>query len=399
MIGEKTKVKINLVAFILLAFGLTFAMATQVLSVLEKRYTVDAIFPDAGGVFTNQEVTYRGVTVGQVGNMEVVEDGVKISLLIREEFKIPKEEVIARVMFKSAVGEQFVDLLPGADGEPYLADGDEIPIDQTEIPVSTQELLTTLEAVLRGVPPEDLKGAVDALGIGLTGRGPDLATIIESSAELAELFADRAPEIENILKSGTQVGSAYLNSKEDFEEAVRQLVAVSEALSDNRGNLQDLLDNTNFASDEVVTFLRENRPALDEVLIDLAEINQLQADHEGDLRQLLGNLPYGLGKVVSAFEPQTGLVRFGLVQDTANPGCSYGTPRQPPSDRDTGLPPKNGNCNSTPNAATNDSSTGTSAVDPTLGGVPAATDPAFAEPSLPARMSDWSWSLFYLNGL
>jgi hypothetical protein len=54
VIGEKTKVKINIVAFLLLAFGLIVAMATQVLSVFEKRYTIDAIFPDAGGVFTNQ---------------------------------------------------------------------------------------------------------------------------------------------------------------------------------------------------------------------------------------------------------------------------------------------------------------------------------------------------------
>src|ERR687895_1996635 len=183
MIGNR--IKINLIFFLVGSLGLSYLMANQVLTILQERYSVYAIFPDAGGVFTNQEVTYRGLTVGKVGEMEVVDKGVRIELQIGEETKVPKEATQARVMFKSAVGEQFVDLLPGGSGAPYFEDGDEIPLEQTSIPVSTQELLSTLEAVLRGVPPEDLKGAVDALGIGLTGRGPDIATIRESTATLA----------------------------------------------------------------------------------------------------------------------------------------------------------------------------------------------------------------------
>ena len=236
--SEATQSAINLVAFLVLGLGLSYLMATQVLTVLHDRYTVNAIFEDAGGVFTNQEVTYRGVTVGQVGELSVVEEGVNIELLIEDEYKIPAEGVEARVMFKSAVGEQFVDVLPAADGEPYLEHGDEIPIAQTSIPVSTQELLATLEAVLRGVPPEDLKGAVDALGIGLTGLGPDIGTILESTADLAELFADRAPEFESILRRGTRVGDEFLASEEDFVTAIKELVTVSDSLASSTGNLE-----------------------------------------------------------------------------------------------------------------------------------------------------------------
>src|SRR5918996_3730813 len=199
MFGEKTRVKINVLAFLVLGLGLIYAMASQVLSILEDRYSIYAVFPDAGGVFTNQEVTYRGITVGQVGRMDVVEEGVKIQLHIEDKYQIPREGTEARVMFKSAVGEQFVDLLPVKEGPPFFQTGDVIPKAHTSIPVSTQALLSTLEAVLRGVPPEDLKGAVDALGIGLTGRGPDIATILESSATLAELFAERAPEVQGLL--------------------------------------------------------------------------------------------------------------------------------------------------------------------------------------------------------
>ncbi|MDQ3951909.1 MAG: MlaD family protein, partial [Actinomycetota bacterium] len=107
------RLAVNL-AVVLLLFVLTVGwVVTSVIgpSVTGGRFEVTADFADSGGVFTNQEVTYRGITVGQVGNMTVVPEGVEIELLIKEGTKIPEEDVEARVMFKSAVGEQFVDIL------------------------------------------------------------------------------------------------------------------------------------------------------------------------------------------------------------------------------------------------------------------------------------------------
>ncbi len=400
-IPERTRLRVNLAAFLVIALGLAYAMANQVLTILQDRYTVTAMFPDAGGVFTNQEVTYRGVTVGQVGELRVVEDGVAIDLLIKKGTDIPAEDVEARVMFKSAVGEQFVDLLPASDSAPYLEHGDVIPMSQTSIPVSTQELLATLEAVLRGVPPDALEGAIDALGEGLTGTGPDIATILESLADLAELFADRAPEFEGILRSGTEVGDAFLASKEDFAAAIRELEPVAGSLAASTDDLRALMDNTNLSSDELVTLLREDRVAVNEFLADFADLNELQEEHSDDLLRILTHLPVALGKFNKTFEPATGLVRFGLVTDPDRQPCSYGRRRTSPENRDTGPPPKNLACSSSADPAPAASSaprrtTARRALPPSLLGEVTLSDPG---PRLPARMVDWAWTLFYLHGL
>jgi phospholipid/cholesterol/gamma-HCH transport system substrate-binding protein len=359
---------------------------------------VYAIFPDAGGVFSNQEVTYRGITVGQVGRMEIVEEGVRLQLLIDEKYQIPRAGTEARVMFKSAVGEQFVDLLPMKEDAPYFENGDVIPRVNTSIPVSTQELLSLLEAVLRGVPPEDMEGAVDALGIGLTGRGPDIATILESSATLAELFAERAPEVEGILEKGTEVGAAFLNTRQEFISAIRNLVVVSDSLSDSRGNLDELMRNSNLTSEELVSMIRENRSALNEFIVEFAEVNQLQAQHAGDLSRTFRHLPTALGNVTKTFEPKTGLVRFGLVDDNANPPCDYGTIRRSAADRSSRLPRKQAHCerrggDSSSSTASEGRSTSS---DDSLGSLFGQTQPDRGT-QLPARMSDWSWVLVYLN--
>jgi phospholipid/cholesterol/gamma-HCH transport system substrate-binding protein len=304
-------------------------------------------------------------------------------------------------MFKSAVGEQFVDLLPGSNDPPYLQDGDVIPQEQTSIPVSTQELLTAVEAVLRGVPPEDLKGAVDALGIGLTGRGPDLATIIESTAILAETFAERGDEIEGILRSGTEVGDAFLDSKEEFVTAIQELVTVSDTLAGSTGDLERLFEGGNLTSDEVVRLLRENNRGINDFLSDVAEINKIQAKHGKDLNQILKFLHRGLGGVVKTFESDTGMIRFSLVTDPENPACSYGTERRPPSNRDVGFPPKAARCggavggaSSTPGLGASGGQTSTTGTTSPLSGIDTGDQPV-----LPQHMSEWSWTLFYLNAI
>jgi ABC-type transporter Mla subunit MlaD len=258
-----------------------------------------------------------------------------------------------------------------------------------------------LERVLRGVPPKALKGAVDELGIGLTGRGPDLATIIESTSTLAELFAERSPEVEALLRNGTKVGDQFIASRKDFAEAVHQLVTVSDSLSISRPNLLRLLQNTNQTSDAVIRLLDRHSPAINKFLHEFALVNELQAQHADDLSALFLNLPTALDKINGAFEPDTGLVRFGLIQDNNNPACSYGTARRPPSDRSKRLPPKNAQCGSSGQQSTSSSSS--PAPTQQSAPIPGVDDSLSLEglggPGLPSRMADWSWTLYYLRGI
>ncbi|MDQ3877011.1 MAG: MCE family protein [Actinomycetota bacterium] len=402
-LSQGTRVKINLIAFLVLALGLSFAMATQVLSVLHKHFTVYGIFQDAGGVFTSQEVTYRGITVGQVGTLEVVPQGVKIQMLINGDEEIPAEGVQARVMFKSAVGEQFIELEPQSDSAPYLHDGSVIPLSQTSIPVSTQGLLSTLQAVLKGVPPHALRGAINSLGTGLAGEGPDIGTIIESSADLAQVFAQRSGNTHDILEKGTKLGDAFVSSRADFERAIRALALVSAELKGDESAIHDLLTSTNLSSDEVVALLTRYKRQIDRFLPTFAAVNDLQARHHDDLNRLLANLPRALANVNKSFESKTGMIRFGLVTDTNSPPCSYNTKRVEPGDRKPYAPPKHAHCAKSQGAVaaltTTSSTNTTSPLGQIVGQSPGGLTGASLGKSIPSRLSSLSWALFYLNGI
>ena len=119
MITRSTKLK--LVAFAALAvLGMAYLGFNYVgldRALLGGGYEVAADFRDSGGIFVNAEVTYRGIEVGRVTDMELTDDGVRVRLRIDPGTDPIPADTDAVVATRSAVGEQYVMLRPTGDSE------------------------------------------------------------------------------------------------------------------------------------------------------------------------------------------------------------------------------------------------------------------------------------------
>ena len=107
-------------------------------------YKVTANFVAGGGLYENANVTYRGVTVGRVESVNLTNDGVVAHMRLNSDTRYPN--VTATVKSVSAVGEQYIDLVPPGDyiaGRGY-ADGSNIT---RSGPRSTQDIA---ESAARG---------------------------------------------------------------------------------------------------------------------------------------------------------------------------------------------------------------------------------------------------------
>ncbi|MBW8766903.1 MAG: MCE family protein, partial [Geodermatophilales bacterium] len=80
MITRSTKIK--LLAFAAVAvLGMAYLGFKYVgldRTLLGSGYDVAADFRDSGGIFVNAEVTYRGVAVGRVSDMSLIDKGVRV---------------------------------------------------------------------------------------------------------------------------------------------------------------------------------------------------------------------------------------------------------------------------------------------------------------------------------
>lgn len=75
----------------------------------EYRVTIE--LPEAAGIYQRGNVTYRGTEVGRIEDVRLTDDGVAATLVLRSNQKIPAD-LDAEVHSQSAVGEQYITLLP-----------------------------------------------------------------------------------------------------------------------------------------------------------------------------------------------------------------------------------------------------------------------------------------------
>lgn len=308
--------------------------------VLEDRFAVTADFASTGGVFTNQEVTYRGVLVGKVGELHLNADGVDVTLDIEPEWKdkIP-QDVVATVQSKSAVGEQFVNLTPiEGNSTERLTDGDVIPRSRTDLPVDFQALLDTLDRVLDDVPPGQTRRLIQNLAGGIAGRGDEIATILRSLGTLSETFASVAPEQQRLLDSVTGSGAAFLSTKDAFERAIEAADRVFAGLGDEPEELSRLLTTNDRLAREGIALLTRRGADLHAGITGLADLVDYQLREKREVLKSLEYTPRFLRAVEEASVPWRSpegrrfyRIRVGLVYDNveATWPCKYERPSDP----------------------------------------------------------------------
>ena len=303
--SPKSKIYVNLVVVLLLGvLMVSWVLMRLVSGAVQDPFTVSADFAASGGVFTNQEVTYRGVLVGQVGSLDLNEDGVEIELLIEPEWegRIPAD-VTATVQSKSAVGEQFVNLTPLSSDGPRLEEGDVIARERTKLPVDFQELLTSLDSVLADVEPQVTRRVIENLAGGLGGRSEDIATILQSLGTLSDAFAQVAPEQRSLLRNAPVAAARFLDTKESFAAALAAADEVFAGLGDEPAELQALFAQNDRFARSGIALLAQHGGNLGEGIRALADFNEFQLRNKEEVSQSLRFTPQFLQAIEETSVP------------------------------------------------------------------------------------------------
>ncbi|UOY01040.1 MlaD family protein [Blastococcus sp. PRF04-17] len=330
MITRSTKVK--LLAFAVLAvvgmayLGFKYVGLDRVL--LGGGYAVAADFRDSGGIFVNAEVTYRGVEVGRVTDMELVGDGVRVELRIDPGADPIPADTEAVVATRSAVGEQYVILRPTGDGEPYLQDGDVIPQERTSIPVPVEQMLLNLDEFVGSIDQENLRIVIEELGKAFEGSGDDLGRLIDNGDLLLARAQESLPQTLQLITDGQTV----LDTQRDSRSAIRQwaedLRLVTDTLVEMDPDLRSIVVNAPDAGEALEGLVENAGPGLGSLVRNLDILNRVQIPRLDGIQQMLVTYPDAVtGGFTVVRRDEDGVLRshFGFVLNAGEPhACATG---------------------------------------------------------------------------
>lgn len=291
------------------------------------RMTVTMELPRTGGLYRFSNVTYRGVQIGKVTAVRASRAGAVATLSLATSPKIPAD-LQARVLSVSAVGEQYVDLLPRTDAGPFLADGSVIAEQNTTVPQQVGPMLDQVSALLDTIPKDRLAQLLDEAFTGLNGSGDDLATLLDSATTLSADFDGVADRTRALIDDGRPVLEAQAAASEAVRTWAGSLAGVTGQLNANDPQLRDLLSNGPGALDEASRLLADVKPTLPVLLANLTTVGQIAVTYNASLEQLLVLLPPYVGSVQAVGLPRNNPTGFtqGDFTLTLNdpPACTVG---------------------------------------------------------------------------
>ncbi len=196
--------------------------------------------PAAGGLYRFSNVTYRGVQVGKVTDITVV-DGKRVNATLSLDSSTIPADASAHVRSMSAAGEQYVDLQPLNESGPYLRDGSVITLPHTTIPQRAGPMLDQLSALVDSIPKDRLGNLLDETFKGFDGAGYDFGSLLDSSATLSGDFNRNADRARTLVDDSVPLLQSQTDSVGAIKVWAHGLAGVTGQLARNDPQLRTIL--------------------------------------------------------------------------------------------------------------------------------------------------------------
>ncbi len=299
---------IGLLLFLWISFGGAIPFAPE-------GYRLKAEFNQAVQLASESDVRISGVSIGKVVSVSLDRHTglTKAVFQIDHQYAPRPADTRAILRQKSLLGETYIELTPGSQNGPKLADGGTIPQTQTAPTVQLDQILSTFDAQTRKAFSTWLQQS----GMALTNRGQDFNSAIAQfypfatnvNAVLNVLNRDNAATT-TLLRDTGQVFGALAQTPSQLQGLIRNSNAVFTATAARNQALQAAIP-------ALASFTVATRLTVDRIQRFATEANPLINELRPAARQLSPTLQQ---TVILAPELKSLLVNIGPLVDASKAG-------------------------------------------------------------------------------
>jgi phospholipid/cholesterol/gamma-HCH transport system substrate-binding protein len=284
---------VALVAALIMIFGY-IKLPSQLFGV--GRYTVTVKLPRAGGLYPTGNVTYRGTEVGRITDVQLTDSGVAAQLSLNRDIPIPSD-LIAEVHSQSAIGEQYIALLPQNGTSPPLKDGDVVPVSRTTVPPDINSLIDATNRGLTAIPQDNLKTAIDEAYTAIGGLGPEIRRFVQGSTTLAIDARENLDALVTLIDQSAPVFESQADTSDAIQAWATNLAAITEGLQARDAEVVHLLETNGPGTNAARQLFERLQPTLPIVLANLVSVGDVAVTYQPALEQLLVLLPQGIANL------------------------------------------------------------------------------------------------------
>jgi len=305
--------------------AMTFLRVPEAMGV--GRYDVTVQFAEGAGIYDGAQVSYLGHPVGKVTSLGLADEGIEARLQLVDDVSVPAN-VLAEIHSRSAVGEQYVALVPpGTGASPDdLGEGAVIPVDRTSFPVEIGPVLDHVNELVQSLPNKDLTTLLDESRQVLDGRDGDLQSILDGGSAILAAADDALPATKKLLRDTEPLLRSVNGTSAHIQSFTSDLAQVTAELRAGDEDLRTLLRTGPAFAAETNALLDDLEVVLPAFLSPLNAVTSVLATYNGHLASVLSTYPEAVAAVQSVTLTELGThdVRLTLANADNPPACFKG---------------------------------------------------------------------------
>lgn len=356
MLTAMTKTKVGV--FVVIALLTTTFLSVRYVG-LDRfigGYSVNVQLPEGGGLFENSEVTYRGVPVGRVSSLTATRDGVRATVRIEDGAPPIPAKVTAKVVDRSAIGEQYLDLRGGALGKDELGEGDRIVLTAADLPPSIDGMLRSSRDFVKSVPSDDLTTVIDETYEFTRGNGAHLARLVDTSTKFARTAEDNFLVTARLIDNSGTVLATQEQVAGDFKSFSKSVRSLADGFAEQDADWRRMIRATPGSARQIDRLFTSVGQPLGELMANMISTAEVFGTNAAGVRETMVRLPEGIS-ITYAIMTSKGM-RSGSQLSFFNPlPCVEGyeaTTMRPGTDVSPGQPfNTKAGCDMQPSSGTN----------------------------------------------
>ncbi|MDI3386260.1 MCE family protein [Streptomyces sp. B-S-A8] len=344
-VQERSPVVVAVVGLVLLALLAVGAFHADRLPLVGGGVSYSAEFSEAAGLGGGDEVRIAGVKVGEVSEVALDGDRVRVTFAVEDEDTWIGDRTTAAIAIKTVLGAKYVALDPV--GTARQDPGSRIPLSRTTSPYDVTEAFKDLSGTIDEIDTEQLAESFETISETFEDSPPDVRAAVKGLSDLSRTVSSRDTELAQLLTASKKLTKSLQNNKSGFETIIEDGGELLGELKGRRAAIKALLTGSRDLGRQLSGLVADNDRQIGPTLKALDRVTAVLERNKGKLDRTLSLLgPYyrligntlGNGRWFDSY--LCGVVPRNYLPESSLPASSC----RPPKDGSygTGPAPKGG---------------------------------------------------------
>lgn len=280
-------IRSGFVGLVVTVLVIIVGMQSQQLLAMATSIRYQALFDEAGGLSSGNEVKVSGVTVGTVSDVELDHGKALVTFAVNSKVRVGKDTT-AQVGIGTLLGERMLVLKPQGSGS--IGPLGVIPLSRTSSPYSLNDALDEFTTNTAETDTAAINLSLDTLSDTIERLAPQLAPTFEGVSRLSKSLNNRNESLSTLLTAASDVTGILSERSEQVNTLLLNANDLLGVLQGRRQALVTLLANTTAVAQQLTGLVDDNEQELAATLEKLNRVSEVLERNRDNLTKSLNGL-------------------------------------------------------------------------------------------------------------